>query len=137
MPTFNLGQLTGKTIYANSALNARSAASVDSTKLYTFKPGELVGVVFSAVSRPDGAWLMIDRVVNGTRVSFFVKASAAGIDVKKLIDQGAQTTQQEIKAEQEASVSTGEKIFGYIKKSGVVIGAALLALQFYKLSRNK
>lgn len=136
MPTFSLAQLTDKNLYAKQRVNARSGATVDSTLLYTFKPGEFIGTIYSVVNRPDGQWLQIDRNIGGLSKTFFVKASAAGLDLDNLRDQGALTTTQERKQAEEAAKTPGEKAFDLIKKVGIVTGVAFTVFQFAKMYRE-
>lgn len=132
MARYDLSQLVNKKLYARQKVNARSDASTSGRLLYTFQPKEFIGVIFSAVSRPDGTWLQVDRNLAGNTVSFFVKASAAGLDVDSLRDQGAMTVQEEARAEEEASKTTGDKIFETLEKFGVLAALAFVTLKLAK-----
>lgn len=137
MARFNLSQLVNKSLYAKSKVNARSAATTASNLLYTFSPGEYIGVIFSGLSRPDGTWLQIDRNLAGKPVTFFVKASAAGLDVDGLRNQGAIDVDQERKQEIEDQKPTGQKIFEKVQRAAIIVGLAVGTFQLLKLYRKK
>ncbi len=129
MATYNLSQLINKNLYSKGRLNARSNSTTNSRLLYTFEPNTYVGVIYSVVNEEDGPWFMVDRNVGGKTVTFFVKASAAGINVANLKEQGAMTVKEEVEAAAQANMSTGDKILNTAKKVG---GYAVVAFFTYK-----
>lgn len=129
---YSADEIINKTLYtqAGRTVNIRKLPTIDSEIIATIGGGQIVGVVYSYVSRPDGLWWMIER--NNSK--FWVKHLIGYFDVKALAGQGALTTEEILKRKEEAEKSLGEKaidkIISVIKPVVFLIAGAFIINSF-------
>jgi hypothetical protein len=124
MPTFNAADIVGKTLVAKSQVPLYRLPNDDAAVIYNVSPGQSLGIVQSfllpGTNRTNLYWQFKDQNNN-----FYYSEHKQGIyDVKELSDQGALTLQQQQQQAQEASLTTGDKIFRLIKNA-LLIGAGV------------
>ena len=139
MPTYNPEDFIGKTIFAQTKINAYKAADKKSDILYTFQPGATVGVIYSFLQKPDGLWWQFRYRPNPNvnAISYFVKNELNQFNKKNLEEQGLVSTQDKAEAEAEKNKSVLDKVFDFGKKSATAIIIVLLAVYAYNKTQSK
>jgi hypothetical protein len=129
MPTFNAGDVIGKTLIAKRNIPLVRQAADDAQVIYNVLPGQSVGNVDTFLlpneNRSSLYWSFKDA--NGK--SYFAKHAVGNFDVKELQQQGLLTLQEQQAAEIEASLSTGDKIFRLIKNIALIGAGAYILKQ--------
>jgi hypothetical protein len=128
MPTFNAGDVIGKTLIAKRNIPLFRQPADDAQVIYNVSPGQSVGNVDTFLlpneNRSSLYWSFKDA--NGK--NYYAKHAVGIYDVKELQQQGLLTLQEQQAAEIEASLSTGDKIFRLIKNIAL-IGAGVYLLK--------
>ena len=126
MPTFNAGDVIGKTLIAKRNIPLVRQPADDAQVIYTVSPGQSVGNVDTFLlpneNRSSLYWSFKDA--NGK--NYFAKHAVGNYDVKELQQQGLLTLQEQQEAVIEASLSTGDKIFRLIKNIALIGAGAYL-----------
>ena len=129
MPTFNAGDVIGKTLIAKKNIPLVRQPADDAVVIYNVAPGQSVGNVDTFLlpneNRSSLYWSFKDA--NGK--NYFAKHAVGNFDVKELQEQGLLTLQQQQEAVIEASLSTGDKIFRLIKNIALIGASAYLLKQ--------
>ena len=129
MPTFNAGDVIGKTLIAKKNIPLVRQPADDAQVIYNVSPGQSVGNVDTFLlpneNRSSLYWSFKDA--NGK--SYFAKHAVGNFDVKELQQQGLLTLQEQQAAEIEASLSTGDKIFRLIKNIALIGAGAYILKQ--------
>jgi hypothetical protein len=129
MPTFNAGDVIGKTLIAKKNIPLVRQPADDAQVIYNVSPGQSVGNVDTFLlpneNRSSLYWSFKDA--NGK--NYFAKHAVGNFDVKELQQQGLLTLQEQQAAEIEASLSTGDKIFRLIKNIALIGAGAYLLKQ--------
>jgi hypothetical protein len=129
MPTFNAGDVIGKTLIAKKNIPLVRQPADDAQVIYNVSPGQSVGNVDTYLlpneNRSSLYWSFKDA--NGK--NYFAKHAVGNFDVKELQQQGLLTLQEQQAAEIEASLSTGDKIFRLIKNIALIGAGAYLLKQ--------
>jgi hypothetical protein len=129
MPTFNAGDVIGKTLIAKRNIPLVRQPADDAQVIYNVSPGQSVGNVDTFLlpneNRSSLYWSFKDA--NGK--NYFAKHAVGNFDVKELQQQGLLTLQEQQAAEIEASLSTGDKIFRLIKNIALIGAAAYILKQ--------
>jgi hypothetical protein len=129
MPTFNAGDVIGKTLIAKRNIPLVRQPADDAQVIYNVSPGQSVGNVDTFLlpneNRSSLYWSFKDA--NGK--NYFAKHAVGNFDVKELQQQGLLTLQEQQAAEIEASLSTGDKIFRLIKNIALIGAGAYLLKQ--------
>jgi hypothetical protein len=129
MPTFNAGDVIGKTLIAKKNIPLVRQPADNAQVIYNVSPGQSVGVVDTFLlpneNRSSLYWSFKDA--NGK--SYFAKHAVGNFDVKELQQQGLLTLQEQQAAEIEASLSTGDKIFRLIKNIALIGAGAYILKQ--------
>jgi hypothetical protein len=129
MPTFNAGDVIGKTLIAKKNIPLVRQPADDAQVIYNVSPGQSVGNVDTFLlpneNRNSLYWSFKDA--NGK--SYFAKHAVGNFDVKELQQQGLLTLQEQQAAEIEASLSTGDKIFRLIKNIALIGAGAYILKQ--------
>lgn len=142
-------QIIGKDLFATTNVNVRKYADPTLSKdsiLYTSKPGERLGRVYSWVTRPGSksgqdVWYMLEA--EGKTPVRWVNHHPTNLSLKKLIEQGAKTIEQQRKEEEEQKKEDERGPLDWIKdlwnNSGGVLKYAvpvLIVLAGYKIVNN-
>ena len=129
MPTFNAGDVIGKTLIAKKNIPLVRQPADDAQVIYTVSPSQSVGNVDTFLlpneNRSSLYWSFKDA--NGK--NYFAKHAVGNFDVKELQQQGLLTLQEQQAAEIEASLSTGDKIFRLIKNIALIGAGAYILKQ--------
>jgi hypothetical protein len=129
MPTFNAGDVIGKTLIAKRNIPLVRQPADDATVIYNVAPGQSVGNVDTFLlpneNRSSLYWSFKDA--NGK--SYFAKHAVGNFDVKELQQQGLLTLQEQQEQAIEASLSTGDKIFRLIKNIALIGAGAYILKQ--------
>jgi hypothetical protein len=129
MPTFNAGDVIGKTLIAKKNIPLVRQPADDAQVIYNVLPGQSVGNVDTFLlpneNRSSLYWSFKDA--NGK--NYFAKHAVGNFDVKELQQQGLLTLQEQQAAEIEASLSTGDKIFRLIKNIALIGAGAYILKQ--------
>ena len=129
MPTFNAGNVIGKTLIAKKNIPLVRQPADDAQVIYTVSPGQCVGNVDTFLlpneNRSSLYWSFKDA--NGK--SYFAKHAVGNFDVKELQQQGLLTLQEQQEQAIEASLSTGDKIFRLIKNIALIGAGAYILKQ--------
>lgn len=129
MPTFNAGDVIGKTLIAKKNIPLVRQPADDAQVIYNVSPGQSVGNVDTFLlpneNRSSLYWSFKDA--NGK--SYFAKHAVGNFDVKELQQQGLLTLQEQQEAAIEASLSTGDKIFRLIKNIALIGAGAYILKQ--------
>lgn len=129
MPTFNAGNVIGKTLIAKKNIPLVRQPADDAQVIYTVAPGQSVGNVDTFLlpneSRNSLYWSFKDA--NGR--NYYAKHAVGNFDVKELQQQGLLTLQEQQEQAIEASLSTGDKIFRLIKNIALIGAVAYLLKQ--------
>jgi hypothetical protein len=129
MPTFNAGDVIGKTLIAKKNIPLVRQPADDAQVIYNVSPGQSVGNVDTFLlpneNRSSLYWSFKDA--NGK--NYFAKHAVGNFDVKELQQQGLLTLQEQQAAEIEASLSTGDKIFRLIKNIALIGAGAYILKQ--------
>jgi hypothetical protein len=146
---YSLYEIPGKSLIAKKSVQLKRMPSNDAKTIYTAKPGETVGLVYSWVGGKGSPlwWQYYDN--NG--VAYYTLHEPGMYDVKVLKDQGAVTVKEQTekeKKEKEAQTGGGGfklpnfdlglgdagKIIGKVLIGVAVVGGAILA---YNMSRPR
>jgi len=126
MPTFNAADIIGKTLIAKTNVPLRRLPLDSDAIIYNVKIGVPVGVVATYLSpnkdRSNIYWGFDDA--NGKM--YYAEHKVGRFDVTELKQQGVLTAEEKKDALEQASMTTGDKIFKLVKN--VFIGAALVYL---------
>jgi hypothetical protein len=126
MPTFNAADIIGKTLIAKTNVPLRRLPNDYAPEIYNVASGGVVGVVdtylLPSSARSNIFWGFKD---SNNRV-YYAEHKVGRFDVKDLQNQGALTTEEKKDALEQASMTTGDKIFKLVRN--VFIGAALIYL---------
>jgi hypothetical protein len=124
MPTFNAGDIIGKTLVAKTNVPLYRLPNDNAEVVFNVTPGQSLGIVQSfLLPGPDRTNLYWQFKDQNNR--FYYSEHKQGIyDVKELANQGALTLQQQQAAAIEANLTTGDKIFRLIKNA-LLIGAGV------------
>jgi hypothetical protein len=129
MPTFNAGDVIGKTLIAKKNIPLVRQPADDAQVIYNVSPGQSVGNVDTFLlpneNRSSLYWSFKDA--NGK--NYYAKHAVGNFDVKELQQQGLLTLQEQQAAEIEASLSTGDKIFRLIKNIALIGAGAYILKQ--------
>jgi hypothetical protein len=131
MPTTPVTQLYDKTIYANK--NVPVFRSNDFKKAFkTFKKGNVVGVVYSHITRPEGLYLMFyePKALGGR--AYYMLYSAANVDTASLKQQGVKSDEQLAKAEADKNLYEKSKFEYFISKYGIWVLVTILTIPVVK-----
>lgn len=126
MPTFNAGDIIGKTLIAKKNVQLKRIAADNAPVIFNVSPGDVVGIVDSYLmpssERSELYWTFLDS----NNKPYYASHSVGKYDVKELQSQGALTLQEQQQAAQQAAMTTGDKIFQLIRN--LAIGAAIIYL---------
>jgi hypothetical protein len=126
MPTFNAADIIGKTLIAKTNVSLRRLPLDNDAIIYNVKAGIPVGVVATYLlpnkDRNNIYWGFDDA--NGKM--YYAEHKVGRFDVTELKQQGVLTAQEKKDALEQASMTTGDKIFKLVRN--VFIGAALVYL---------
>lgn len=129
MPTFNAGDVIGKTLIAKKNIPLVRQPADDAQVIYTVSPSQSVGNVDTFLlpneNRSSLFWSFKDA--NGR--NYYAKHAVGNFDVKELQQQGLLTLQEQQEQAIEASLSTGDKIFRLIKNIALIGAGAYLLKQ--------
>jgi hypothetical protein len=128
MPTFNAGDVIGKTLIAKSNIPLVRQPADDAQVIYTVSPGQSVGVVDTFLLPNENRSSLYWSFKDANNKNYFAKHAVGIYDVKELQQQGLLTLQEQQEAAIEASLSTGDKIFRLIKNIAL-IGAGVYILK--------
>jgi len=129
--TYNSNDVIGKTLIANIPVNVYAEAS-NINLLYTVRPGNTVGVVYSWVNKNGVIWWQLEP---GNK---FVSHAIGKFNLQVLEDQGLLTTEEKQEAEEDKNKTWFQKFLEGTSKK-VLTGAALLAVGYiiFKQVRKK
>ena len=129
--TYNANDVIGKTLIANIPVNVYAEAS-NINLLYTVRPGNTVGVVYSWVNKNGVIWWQLEP---GNK---FVSHAIGKFNLQVLEDQGLLTTEEKQEAEEDKNKTWFQKFLEGTSKK-VLTGAALLAVGYiiFKQVRKK
>jgi hypothetical protein len=129
MPTFNAGDVIGKTLIAKKNIPLVRQPADDAQVIYNVSPGQSVGNVDTFLlpneNRSSLYWSFKDA--NGK--NYYAKHAVGNFDVKELQQQGLLTLQEQQEQAIEASLSTGDKIFRLIKNIALIGAGAYILKQ--------
>jgi hypothetical protein len=129
MPTFNAGDVIGKTLIAKRNIPLVRTPNDNAQVIYTVSPGQSVGNVDTFLlpneNRSSLYWSFKDA--NGK--NYYAKHAVGNFDVKELQQQGLLTLQEQQEQAIEASLSTGDKIFRLIKNIALIGAGAYILKQ--------
>lgn len=127
MPTFNAADIIDKTLIAKTSVNLYRSPDDDAPSVYTVLPGQSVGKVESyllpSANRSSIYWQFKDA----NNKYYYAEHKPGRFDVKELEAQGALTLQQQQEQIQEASLTTGDKIFRLVQNA-LLLGAGVYLL---------
>jgi hypothetical protein len=132
--TFNAGEILGKSLVAKTTIPVKDSPLDNGKVLYTVPSGSTVGVVYSYINPKTGQSVLnwqvdIPNPSNpAVRKYGYVAHGVGKFDVKNLIIQGAESTDQKYKDEQDAKAKAADPVGYYLKKFGLpvlVIGGGI------------
>ena len=132
MATYPVDQIVGKTLYSKVNLNIRKLPDINSTIIKTVKPNDFVGVVYSYISKSDGIWWILEG--NSLYPNQYVKHQEGYFDLQNLRNQGAKTTEELLKEEEQKNKTFSDYWQEALKLASFGIGAFVLVKIF---SNNK
>lgn len=136
MSSYSVDQIIGKTLYAKKSTPVYNLPSFYSLakQVYTIKPGQPIGTVYSYVGGSPGQPLnwMFKTNVGLREVTYYTVHEQDNVDRGALTDQGAKTQAEIQREKQEAAKGTGEKIFDFVKKYAIIAGLAYGAFLIFK-----
>lgn len=129
--TYNANDVIGKTLIANIPVNVYAEAT-NVNLLYTVRPGNTVGVVYSWVNKNGVIWWQLEP---GNK---FVSHSIGKFNLQVLEDQGLLTTEEKEQVKEDANKTWFQKFLEGTSKK-VLTGAALITIGYiiYKQVRKK
>ena len=129
--TYNANDVIGKTLIANIPVNVYAEAT-NVNLLYTVRPGNTVGVVYSWVNKSGVIWWQLEP---GNK---FVSHSIGKFNLQVLEDQGLLTTEEKEQVKEEENKSWFQKFLEGTSKK-ILTGAALITVGYiiYKQVRKK
>jgi len=134
--TYSADEVIGSTLYAKSQVKALSLPYQNSAVLNTFRSGQMIGVVFSYISHPDGLYWQIEKPGG----YFYVLHLPGNFSTEALQEQGKQTVLEKIEAQEEATTTTGEKLSKQLTSlTGTIkwiIIAALILVVLFELNKK-
>ena len=127
--TYSADQIIGKSLVAKKSVELKRLPQDSAPSIYTVKPGQTVGVVYSYLLPKEGRstlyWQFIDA--NGR---YFYAAHKEGIfDIDSIKTQGGKSTEEKLKEEEERINKEEMGPFAYyLQKWGgkILIGVGLL-----------
>jgi hypothetical protein len=131
MATTPVTQLYDKTIYANK--NTPVFRSGNFKKPFkTYKKGELIGVVYSHITRPEGLYLaFLEPKALGGR-TYYMLYTPTSVDTTSLKQQGVKTDEQIAKEEADKNLYEKSKFEYFISKYGIWVLVTILAIPVVK-----
>lgn len=120
MPTITADKIIGHNIYAKTKIDAYNYPDKPNKIVRSFKPGELIGLVYSYIEKSDGVYWMIQ--VNNQNL--YVKHITGALDVKEL-----PSILEEIKKKEEEKKLQEQGPIAYYTKKYLpwIIGAVALS----------
>lgn len=136
MSSYSADQIIGKTLTAKKTTPVYNLPSFFSLakQVYTIKPGETIGTVYSYVGGSPGKplnWMFKTRI-GLQEVTYYTEHEPDNVDRNALQDQGVKTQREIEKEKAEAAKSTGTKIFDFVKKYAIIAGLAYGAFLVFK-----
>ena len=133
--TYSADQIIGKTLAARKNVELKRLPTDTAPTVYTVKPGQSVGVVYSYLLPKAGRSTLYWQFVDANN-NYFYAAHKEGIyDIDIIKTQGGKTTEEKRKEEEEKKEKEEMGPFAYyLQKWGgkIAIGAGiLLALNIY------
>lgn len=125
--TYNANDVIGKTLIANIPVNVYSQAA-NINLLYTVRPGNTVGVVYSWVNKNGVIWWQLEP---GNK---FVSHSIGKFNLQVLEDQGLLTTEEKEQVKEEENKTWFQKFLEGTSKK-VLTSAALIAIGYIILKQ--
>lgn len=92
MPTFSVDQIVDKTLIAKKPVPIKRLPLDTAPTVYTVKPGETVGVVYSWVSRDGSIWW---EYYDSNKNAYYTKHEPGTYDIKSLEAQGTISLEQQ------------------------------------------
>ncbi|MEB3213979.1 MAG: hypothetical protein VKL39_21705 [Leptolyngbyaceae bacterium] len=97
---YSVTEIIGKTLFpASQPVKLYRTPDVKSPVIFTVNPGTGLGIVFSYVQRPDGIYW---QFTDGNGRPYFAKHEPGRFSLTALRQQGAQSTIEKIKEDQQA-----------------------------------
>jgi hypothetical protein len=96
MKIFSANEIIGKTLFARVAVPVYRLPEFSANPVFTVKPGEAIGVVYSYLDAKPGrpfVWTFLDK----NNKAYYVRHDSKSFDLTALKKQGAKTTEEKEK----------------------------------------
>jgi len=137
MPNYNAEDIIGKTLVARKSTDIVRLPADDATSVYTAKPGESIGVVYSYLLPNDVRDSLYWQFYDNKNKAYYVKHRSGQFDIGTLSGQGVKTIEEKQEEAAAAAETTRDKIFRYIKNGFLVAAAVYLTKSVIEKSSSK
>jgi hypothetical protein len=135
MASYSVDDVINSTLYAKTAVKGLSVPSENSAIIRNFKPGDLIGTVYSYITHPDGLYWVIQY----TGGYFYVKHEAGKFSTKALEKQGVKDVQTKQKEKELSEQTVLDKLKSSSKSliSSVTVIIIILLIVIVVIELNK